>query len=160
MAYNSYAHLTYSNLKRLERVKTAHLKRMLCVSKYTPNRITYILAITTVFIEDLMAAHNLVPSLQSTRFLEDRGQKSRNIDQRMERSQLPVAPPVQESSSPQTTPTDKRNQGFPQPQRTMPMHPLRKKLSLYTMCLLNPLQINYTIVGHFPSRFIPKELIS
>jgi hypothetical protein len=28
-----------------------------------------------------MAAHNLVPTLQNTRFLEDRRQKSRNIDQ-------------------------------------------------------------------------------
>jgi hypothetical protein len=54
---------------------------MLCVSKYTPNRITYILANTTFFIEDLMAAHNLIPTLQSTRFLDDRMQKSRNVDQ-------------------------------------------------------------------------------
>ena len=74
-------HLTYTNFKRLEGVKTAYLKRMLCVSKYTPNRITYILADTTFFIEDLMAAHNLVPTLQSTRFLEDRRQKSRTVDQ-------------------------------------------------------------------------------
>ena len=73
-------HLAYSNLKRLEGVKTAYLKRMLCVSKYTPNRITYILANTAFFIEDLMAAHNLVPTPQSTRFLEDRRQKSRNVD--------------------------------------------------------------------------------
>ena len=47
-------HLTYSNLKLLEGVKTAYLKRMLSVSKYTPNRITYILANTTFFIEDVM----------------------------------------------------------------------------------------------------------
>ena len=58
-------HLTYSNLKRLEGVKTAYLKRMLCVSKYTPNRITYILADTTFFIEDLMTANNLVPTPQT-----------------------------------------------------------------------------------------------
>ena len=58
-----------------------NLKRMLCVSKYTPNRITYILANTTFCIEDLMTAHKLVPALQSTRFLEDRGQKSRNVHQ-------------------------------------------------------------------------------
>ena len=45
---------------------------MLCVSKYTPNRIIYILANTTFVIEDLMAAHNLVPTLQSTIFLETR----------------------------------------------------------------------------------------
>ena len=69
------------NLKRLEGVKTAYLKIMLCVSNYMPNRITYILANTTTFIEDLMAAHNLFSTLQSTRFLEDRRQKSRNIDQ-------------------------------------------------------------------------------
>ena len=54
---------------------------MLCVSKYTPNRVTYILADTTFFVDDLMTAHNLVPTLQSTRFLEDRRQKSRNVDQ-------------------------------------------------------------------------------
>ena len=30
-----------------------------------------------------MAAHNLIPTLQSTRFLEDRRQKSRNIDQEL-----------------------------------------------------------------------------
>ena len=63
-----WKHLTYSSLKR-----------MLCVSKYTPNRTTYILANTTFFIEDLMSAHNLVPTPQSTRFLEDRRQKSRNV---------------------------------------------------------------------------------
>ena len=45
------------------------------------NRITYILADTTFFIEDLMTAHNLVPTLQNTRFLEDRRQRSRNLDQ-------------------------------------------------------------------------------
>ena len=73
MAYSSHR-----TSKRLEGVKTAYLKRVLCVSKYTPNRITYILADTT-FIEDLMAAHNLVPNPQSTRFLEDRRQKSRNV---------------------------------------------------------------------------------
>ena len=54
---------------------------MLCLSKYTPNRITYILADETLFIVDLMTPHNLVPTLQSTRFLEDRRQKSRNVDQ-------------------------------------------------------------------------------
>jgi hypothetical protein len=53
---------------------------MLCVSKYTTNRITYILTDTSFFVEDLMTAHNLVPTLQSTRFLEDRSQKSRNVD--------------------------------------------------------------------------------
>ena len=40
---------------------------------------------TTVYYtnisEDLMTAHNLVPTLQSTRFLEDRRQKYRNVDQ-------------------------------------------------------------------------------
>ena len=111
-------------------------KQRLFVSKYTPNRITYILANAKFFIEDLMAAHNLVPTLQSTRFLEDRRQKSRNIDQGlqhscndkqwMERSQLPVASPVDESGSPQTTPPDTSNQGIPQPQRTMSMYPLRR----------------------------------
>ena len=45
------------------------------------NRITYILADTTFFMEDLMAAHNLVPTPQYTRFLEDRRQKSRNVHQ-------------------------------------------------------------------------------
>ena len=56
---------------------------MLCVSKYTPNRITYILADTTFFIEDLMEAHNLVPTSQKTRLLEDRSQKSRNVHQEL-----------------------------------------------------------------------------
>jgi hypothetical protein len=64
-----------SNLIRVEGVKTAYLKRMQCVSKYTSNKITYILANTTFFIEDLIAVHNLVLTLQSTRFLEDRRQK-------------------------------------------------------------------------------------
>jgi hypothetical protein len=49
--------------------------------KRQPNRITYILADTTFFEEDMKAAHNLVPTLQSTRFLEDRRQTSRNVDQ-------------------------------------------------------------------------------
>ena len=52
----------------------------------------------------------------------------RNDKQRMERSQLPAAPHVglHESGSPWTTPTDMRNQGIPQPQRTMLMYPLRR----------------------------------
>jgi hypothetical protein len=74
-------HLIYSNFKWLEGVKTAYLKRMLCISKYTRNRITYILANTTFFIEDLMVAHNLTLTSQSIRFLEDRRQKTRDIDQ-------------------------------------------------------------------------------
>ena len=53
---------------------------MPCVSKYTPHRITYILANTTFFIEDLIAVHNLAPTLQSIRFLEDRRHKARDID--------------------------------------------------------------------------------
>jgi hypothetical protein len=54
------------------------------------------------FIEDVMAAHNLVPTLQSTRFLEDRRQKSRNVGQGLLNTPAmtssewkePVAPPV------------------------------------------------------------------
>ena len=38
---------------------------------------------TTFFIEDFMSAHNVAPTLQSTRFLEERGQRSRNIDQEL-----------------------------------------------------------------------------
>ena len=45
------------------------------------NRITHILADTIFFIKDLMTAHKLAPTLESTRFLEDRRQKSRNVDQ-------------------------------------------------------------------------------
>ena len=52
---------------------------MLCLSKYTLNRITYVLTNTALFIEDLMAAHNLVPTMQSIKFLEDRRHKSRNM---------------------------------------------------------------------------------
>ena len=112
-------------------IKTAYPKRMLCVSKYIPNRITYILADTIFFIEDLMTAHNLVPTLQSTRFLEDRRQKSRNVNQGLLNTPAmtssewkEAAPPVH----PWTIPPDMRNQGIPQPQRRMPMHPLRRTM--------------------------------
>ena len=94
-------HITYSNLKRLEGVKTAFLKRMLSVSKYTPNRITYNLADTTFFIEDLMAAHNLVPNpppgrqeAEIKKCTPRTSQHSCNDKQRMETCQLPAAPPV------------------------------------------------------------------
>ena len=124
----------------LEGVETAYLKRMLCVSKCTPNRITYILADTSFFIEDLMAAHNLVPTPQSTRFLEQEAeskkctprtsQHSCNDKQRMEWSQLPAAPPVHESCSPRITPPYMRNQGIPQPQQRMPMHPMQRTVHI------------------------------
>ena len=38
------------------------------------------MANATFFIEDLMAAHNLAPALQSPRFLQDRKQRLRSID--------------------------------------------------------------------------------
>jgi hypothetical protein len=65
MAYNSCGTTLYTQISN-------NLKRILWVSKYTQNRITYILANTAFFIEDLVAAHNLVLTLQSTRFPEDR----------------------------------------------------------------------------------------
>ena len=118
-------HLMYSNLKRLEGVKTPCLKRMLCVSKYTPTRIKYILANTTFFIEDMMAAHHLVPTLQSTRFLEDRRQKSRNIDQGLLNTPAMTSSEWKEANYllhhlyTRVAAHGQHHQGIPQPQRTM-----------------------------------------
>ena len=83
---------------------------------------------TSFFIEDLMAAHNLAQTLQTIKFLESRRCRSWTSQQRIQRSQLPVAPPVHESGSSRTTPPDMRNQGIPHPQRRMPMHPLRRTI--------------------------------
>jgi hypothetical protein len=46
-------HLTKSNLTDKERVKLTFLKRAMCLSKYTPSRLTYVLARETYAIEDI-----------------------------------------------------------------------------------------------------------
>ena len=111
-----------------DEVRIAYLER-----KYMPNRITYILANTTFFIEDLMAAHKLVPTLQNIRFLEDWRQKSRNIDQGLLNTPaMTTAPPVHKSHSPWTTLPDMHNQGIPQQQQTMLMQPLAEDYATCT----------------------------
>jgi hypothetical protein len=60
---------------------------------------------------------NLVDGRVIQEFINEAdSQYSRNDKQRMERSQLPPAPTVQESGSPRTTPLDMRNKGIPQSQ--------------------------------------------
>ena len=54
-------HLTKSNLQEIEKVKSTFLKKILCLSKFTPNRLVYELARETFFIEDLRL-HLLLPS--------------------------------------------------------------------------------------------------
>jgi hypothetical protein len=46
-------HLTKRNLTDIEKVKSAFLKRAMCLSKYTPSRLTYVLARETYAIEDI-----------------------------------------------------------------------------------------------------------
>ena len=62
-------------------ISLSSTKKVVSARMYVIKQHTYTLAYTTFFIEDLMTAHNLVPTLQSTRILEDRRQKSRNEDQ-------------------------------------------------------------------------------
>jgi hypothetical protein len=131
----------------LEGVETAYLKRMLCVSKCTPNRITYILADTSFFIEDLMAAHNLVPALQSTRFLEDRRQKSRNVHQGLLNTPAMTSSEWKEANyllrhlytrvQPTEYTTVYANLRFPQPERRMPMHPMRRTVQHVSHCRMH-----------------------
>jgi hypothetical protein len=45
-------HLTKSNLTDIEIVKSTFLKRAMCLSKYTPSRLTYVLARETYAIEE------------------------------------------------------------------------------------------------------------
>lgn len=46
-------HLNKHNLRDVERVKASFLKRAMCLSKYTPSRLTYVLARETYAIEDI-----------------------------------------------------------------------------------------------------------
>ena len=45
--------LSKSNLRDLEKVKAIFLKKILCISKYSPSHLTYELASKSFFIEDL-----------------------------------------------------------------------------------------------------------
>ena len=53
--------LNKSNLQEIEKVKYTFLKKILCLSKFTPNRLVYELARESFFIEDLRL-HLLLPS--------------------------------------------------------------------------------------------------
>ncbi|KAJ4451621.1 hypothetical protein ANN_03090 [Periplaneta americana] len=48
-----WEHLTKNNLSDIERVKATFLKKALCLSKYTPSRLTYVLSKESFYIEDL-----------------------------------------------------------------------------------------------------------
>lgn len=48
-----WEHLTKRNLEKLEKVKTTFMKKILCISKYSPTRLTYEMCRETMWIEDL-----------------------------------------------------------------------------------------------------------
>lgn len=59
-----WEHLNKSNLKAIEAVKAKYLKKVLCVSKYTPSRLTYELAREPFYLEELRLQLQL-PSTQA-----------------------------------------------------------------------------------------------
>ena len=48
-----WSHLTKENLKEIEKVKSLYLKRVLCLSRFTPPNLVYLLARETFYIEDI-----------------------------------------------------------------------------------------------------------
>ena len=46
-------HLKKQSLEKLEKLKATYLKRVLCLSKYTPSRFIYVLAREPFYIEEL-----------------------------------------------------------------------------------------------------------
>ena len=48
------------NLKDIEKIKATFLKKILCISKYTPSRLAYELAKETFFLEDLRYESGLI----------------------------------------------------------------------------------------------------
>ena len=50
---NIWVHLKKQSLEKLEKLKATYLKRVLCLSKYTPSRLVYVLAREPFYIEEL-----------------------------------------------------------------------------------------------------------
>ena len=46
-------HLKKQSLEKLEKLRATYLKKVLCLSKYTPSRLVYVLAREPFYIEEL-----------------------------------------------------------------------------------------------------------
>jgi hypothetical protein len=63
-----WSYLKISDLEDLEGIKSNFLKRAMGLSKFTQNRLTYMLARTSSFIEELMGTYNLEETAASMEF--------------------------------------------------------------------------------------------
>lgn len=72
-------HLTKKQLKEIEKLKATYIKRVLCISKFTPSRLAYVMARETFLLDDLRLQHLLsaTPAMQSV--IEERKEKERMI---------------------------------------------------------------------------------
>jgi len=72
--------LSTSDLQRMEKVKARFLKRALAAGKYAPNRMMYMLARETYFLEDLRFRLLLPPTEAYRKAISQRRQKEREIE--------------------------------------------------------------------------------
>ena len=74
-----WEHLTKTNLKQIENLKSRMLKKVLCVSKYTPSRLVYMLTKETFYIEDLKLDLSLPTSEAYQSLLKELQEKREHI---------------------------------------------------------------------------------
>ena len=74
-----WEHLTKTNLKQIENLKSRMLKKVLCVSKYTPSRLVYMLTKETFYIEDLRLDLSLPTSEAYQSLLKELQEKREHI---------------------------------------------------------------------------------
>lgn len=75
-----WQHLTYTNIKTLDKIKATYLKKALCVSKFTQNRLVYLLVDSECFIADLIKTRGLTSTPASDRFLTEREEKAADVE--------------------------------------------------------------------------------
>ena len=74
-----WTHLNKNNPTRIERVKALYLKRVMCLSKYTPSRLVYVLARESFCIEDIRSLHLLPSTNPYQELLRDLQEKRNEI---------------------------------------------------------------------------------
>jgi Reverse transcriptase (RNA-dependent DNA polymerase)/Endonuclease-reverse transcriptase len=74
-----WPYLSLTDFENLEKVKSNYLKRALCLSKYTKNRLVYELTGEKFFINELQAQFNLPITENYLKFINKRIEKSENI---------------------------------------------------------------------------------
>ena len=77
----TWPYLTKKQMKDLEKIKAVYLKKILCISKYTPSRYAYVLAKETFFLEDLKLTFLLPETRASKDALQERLNKQEEIEE-------------------------------------------------------------------------------